>query len=427
MLLASSRISRIAPVLAVACALGLSACSQNPQNGMMLDHAPTGSDENGKKVYAIPTPDASPAPARTPPPATVGPVLRPPNPFPSYGPFDPWYPYPGMRPSATPIAPPSPKPTAPNPSPDKKPWWWPTAKPSARPSAAPSAKPNPPSVTVKPVAPVAPVKPNPPAAAAGRIEVPTNLFAIFTQAFAQAIGVYDNGRLVNPDALPLDGQGFLKIFRERKRNFGSLDLISVIEAAAKELHRDIPATEVVQIGDISDKDGGRLGGHGSHQNGLDADVVYFRKDHRVMPITGSSPGSTGFDEDFVDRKGALVANFDVDANWRMIQILVSTGRIDRIFADQHIKKAFCEYAVAKGMREEWGETLRKLRHWPNHQDHMHVRLTCPPNSKQCRPIAAIPAGDGCAPLLGGRNGVIRTDGELLDPNDHGAVADEHGC
>jgi penicillin-insensitive murein endopeptidase len=108
---------------------------------------------------------------------------------------------------------------------------------------------------------------------------------------------------------------------------------------------------------------------------------------------------TGFDEDFVDAKGRVSSNFDLEANWRLVEVLVSTGRIDRIFVDQNIKREFCEYAVSRGLRPEWTETLRKLRHWENHQDHFHIRLTCPAYSNDCKATAPIPPGDGCDSLL----------------------------
>jgi len=250
--------------------------------------------------------------------------------------------------------------------------------------------------------------------------------------WGQAFGTFDNGHLEKADELPLEGDGYLKVFQERDRGFGSLDLISLIQASSKEIRRDFPAVELVQVGDLAKEKGGNIPGHGSHQNGLDVDIVYFRKDRYVMPKTKSCPGiSTGFCEQHVDPKGRVKANFDVEANWRMIQLLDSSNRLDRIFTDLRLKKVFCEYAVAKGMRAEWGSTLRKLRHWPKHADHMHVRLTCPPNSTKCKPFAALPAGDGCGPLLGAKNtsaAFIRMSGELDeteateipgDPNDGG--------
>ncbi len=251
----------------------------------------------------------------------------------------------------------------------------------------------------------------------------------FTRHYAQAFGVYDRGWLKNPDKLPNTGNGILKLFQPRDRGYGTLDMVSLITAAGKKIHREMPATESLQIGDISDANGGQLGGHGSHQNGLDADIVFLRRNHRSMDPTTQKTTSTGFDEDFVDSRGVVTKNLDIEANWKLIQILVDTGRVDRIFVDHRIKNAFCAYAVANGRRAKWAETLRKLRHWPNHQDHMHLRITCPEKSLDCKPTSAIPEGDGCELLKD--QGEPRTGGfstvpalYIVPPE---SVLDEHGC
>jgi penicillin-insensitive murein endopeptidase len=370
------RLPQIALLLASLGALGLSACAKTPEHGIMTMHLPTPTEtsrEKKSKFYATPAPGTEPKVAASPAPTL--PVKTDPNKW--------------VRPE-------------PSPAPSISPW-----------NPFPIYTPTPPVVV--------PVKP--PATS-------DLLNEIFTRRFAQAFGVYDRGSLEHADKIPLLGEGYLKIFQDRDRGYGTLDLISVIVAAAKEIHRDIPATEAVQVGDVASKMGGRLGRHGSHQNGLDADIAYFKKDHRVMNVARSSAGETGFDEKFVDRRGNVIPNFDIEANWRFIQILVATKQVDRIFADQHIKREFCRYAVAKGMREEWKETLRKIRHWKNHQDHMHVRVTCPPNSPMCKPIPTIPEGDGCDFLLlerSNRPGILRMEGELLPPNEGDVTVDEHGC
>jgi penicillin-insensitive murein endopeptidase len=48
-----------------------------------------------------------------------------------------------------------------------------------------------------------------------------------------------------------------------------------------------------------------------------------------------------------------------------------------------------------GPAREW---LRKVRPWWGHDDHFHVRLSCPPDSPECTPQPALPAGDGCEAL-----------------------------
>lgn len=209
--------------------------------------------------------------------------------------------------------------------------------------------------------------------------------------YEQSIGSYaTDGKLVRADNLKLESEGLVKIFRPRNRGFGSLDLISFLENSARELKRQHPEAEALQVGDTSQEKGGYISGHGSHQNGLDADLVYLRKNRRVMPTDTTN----GFDEEFVVN-GRVTANFDLEGNWKLLTIMASTGRLNRVFVDGKIKKAFCDYTQANGTRAASKEILRMLRPWPNHANHLHVRLSCPAASPNCVPQAAIPAGDGC--------------------------------
>ncbi len=61
----------------------------------------------------------------------------------------------------------------------------------------------------------------------------------------------------------------------------------------------------------------------------------------------------------------------------------------RIFASPAIKKELCATA---GTDRAW---LRKIRPWYGHDDHMHVRLACPPGISGCVDQALPPPGDGC--------------------------------
>ena len=60
-----------------------------------------------------------------------------------------------------------------------------------------------------------------------------------------------------------------------------------------------------------------------------------------------------------------------------------------ILVDPLIKRALCQ--GVRGDRS-W---LKKIRPWPGHADHFHVRLLCPPGATQCVDQAPVPAGDGC--------------------------------
>jgi penicillin-insensitive murein DD-endopeptidase len=209
--------------------------------------------------------------------------------------------------------------------------------------------------------------------------------------FEQAVGFYSNGSLINASQLLSEGPGFLKIIRFRDRAWSSGDLAVVIRSSAEDLLYTFPGSERVQIGDMSAKAGGAIGQHASHQNGLDADIAYLRMDQREQ-----DPDFNGFDEYFV-QDGRLTSNFDLERNWFFLQSLVGTGRVGRIFVDIEIKKTFCDrFGNSPGTPN--AETLRRLRPWPNHANHLHLRITCPKLSPRCVAQDEPAPGDGCAEL-----------------------------
>lgn len=208
---------------------------------------------------------------------------------------------------------------------------------------------------------------------------------------AQAVGFYSNGQLKNADALPLSGVGFVKIFRPRQRRYATYDLVYVLSWAARKLQEIYPSRDRLMIGDMSAMEGGAIGLHASHQNGLDADVAFLRRNQ-----TEQNPeATTGFQEKFVSPAGKVTANFDMERNWAYAKILIESGRVQRMFVDQALKTAFCSHARATGELENAKETLRRIRPYESHEDHFHVRLTCPKNSPDCMAQTEVPPGPGC--------------------------------
>lgn len=206
----------------------------------------------------------------------------------------------------------------------------------------------------------------------------------------QATGFYSNGKLLSGLPLPLEGFGFLKIQRPRKRHYSTHDLIEVIKLTAKMMKDTYPNGERLQIGDMSWQKGGTLSSHKSHQNGLDADIAYFRKDRREQNPELNIP----FDEGFV-KNGKLTANFDVERNWYFFNVMVSTGRVKRLFVDLAIKRAMCAHARGLGIDIEKSETLRRMRIEPLHHDHVHLRINCPKKSPNCQQQLDPPEGSAC--------------------------------
>lgn len=205
----------------------------------------------------------------------------------------------------------------------------------------------------------------------------------------QAVGFYARGSLKNQDQLPLSGDGFIKIMKNRNRAFATSDLVQLIEWAAA-IMVEYHSGERMQIGDMSKSGGKKVGGHKSHQNGLDADIIYFRKNHKEADPSLHN----GFVENFV-RKGKVTKNFDTDRNWELIKLLVGTERVSRIFVDKAIKRHLCKYARKKGELAQHAEALRRLRPYPHHDDHMHLRISCPTTSPRCVKQKEPPMGSGC--------------------------------
>jgi len=230
-----------------------------------------------------------------------------------------------------------------------------------------------------------------------------------TEPSVQSLGFYSRGGLQNPSALDADGVGYIKLFPSRSRQFGSHELIQVISEAARAVSERYPEGERIQVGDLSARQGGKITKHASHQNGLDADLSFYRKNRREQPIDDES----GFDEVFV-RNGRVTENFDIERNWEFFRSLVRSSQVQRIFVDPAIKRLYCVLfeetrAVAlNGIDERFGaaEVLRRLRPYPNHDDHSHIRLYCQTGNEQCVPQEEVVAGTGCSDLryFNGRRG-----------------------
>jgi penicillin-insensitive murein endopeptidase len=89
------------------------------------------------------------------------------------------------------------------------------------------------------------------------------------------------------------------------------------------------------------------------------------------------------------------ARLDVDpktwthARTELIRTAGQDPAVERIFVNAAIKKAMCREA---GPDRTW---LSKVRPWWGHDYHFHVRITCPPDSPECKPQAPPEPGDGC--------------------------------
>ena len=219
-----------------------------------------------------------------------------------------------------------------------------------------------------------------------------SLPAISEDITSEPIGYYSSGSLTNGVGLPDSGPGYMKLFLQRHRAWGTQEMITMIIRSAADMNKLFPDMDRLQVGDISQEGGGDVSDlHSSHQNGQDVDLTYYRKNQIEQPINHVN----GFSEQMVINN-RLSKNFDTARNWEFIKRLHQNGDVQRIFVDPVIKKEFCRFARTKNELIRHDEILRSLRTLENHADHMHVRLRCPPQARVCVSQEDPPAGTGCS-------------------------------
>lgn len=208
----------------------------------------------------------------------------------------------------------------------------------------------------------------------------------------EIIGFYSNGSQQKVDSVLAHDLSIQKLFRSRGMHYTSVEMRDLLEDLNLYLKNKFSDVEVLQVGDLSAQNGGRIPRHASHQNGLDADVVYLRENRRVQDINAPE-----WIEDFI-RGNAVSANFHTERNWEAFMYLVDKYPIGRIFVDIVVKRHLCEYATRTNQLQKplARETLRRLRGANLHRTHFHVRLKCPPHQDRCVEQVEPPAGTGCA-------------------------------
>jgi penicillin-insensitive murein endopeptidase len=200
------------------------------------------------------------------------------------------------------------------------------------------------------------------------------------------IGFYSKGCLAGGEALPINGPTWQVMRLSRNRNWGHPELIKFLKRlSAKGAKLGWPG---LLVGDMSQPRGGpMITGHASHQVGLDADIWLTPMPNRELTREER--------EEMSATMAVAPSRLDVDhsvwtpAHAALIKAAAEDPKVQRVFVNAAIKKALCRGAGNDG---EW---LDKVRPYWGHDYHFHVRLTCPPDSPDCKPQDPVPPGEGC--------------------------------
>jgi len=201
----------------------------------------------------------------------------------------------------------------------------------------------------------------------------------------RVLGAHGAGCIAGAVAMPLEGPGWEVVRAARNRFWGHPALVATLQSVgAAARAQGLPP---IWIGDLGQPRGGPMPwGHSSHQIGLDADIwldvsprgatpAGVRDRHEVPSLV--QPGGMSVDP----------ARYTERHAWLM-RIAAEQPAVERIFINPAIKQALCRNHAG----EPW---LRRVRPWPGHDSHFHIRLRCPAGQPACQDQAPIPPGDGC--------------------------------
>ncbi len=207
----------------------------------------------------------------------------------------------------------------------------------------------------------------------------------------RSIGKYDKGCVAGAVQLPADGPTWEVMRPSRNRAWGQPVLIAAIERLAESMPKTSGWSGLL-VGDLGQPRGGPMvTGHASHQIGLDADIWVVPMPERRLSVQ---------ERDNLPARSIVTADGNgVDAAvWnpsyrRLYEAAARVPELARMFVNAAIKRQLCREA---GADRDW---LRKVRPWWGHDDHFHIRLTCPPGQTLCENQNPPPAGDGCGAEL----------------------------
>lgn len=173
--------------------------------------------------------------------------------------------------------------------------------------------------------------------------------------------------------------------------WGLGSLVGLLDRAARAVHKRWSGA-VLSVGDLSKNGGGEIDRHASHESGRDADVAFYVKDAHGKPL---------YADHFVPFGGNGAARtwpgatFDDARNWALVAALVSDPltHVSHIFVSNALRARLLAFAaraaVAPEVQAHAAATMAQPHGSLPHDDHFHVRVSCPAQMQGCVENPAI--------------------------------------
>ena len=194
---------------------------------------------------------------------------------------------------------------------------------------------------------------------------------------SESVGSPSSGELLRGQRLP-PGRGYE--IRASDRAYATDETVRAIVNAFAHLRRIDPRAPRLAVHDLSLRHGGRMTEHKSHQSGRDADIAY--------PQTQCTHGTCGF-------RRLLPSELDAGRAFSLLRYWLERDMLEAVFVDYRLQAPLYRYARDHGASAQelrhWFQypqgrdcPLGIIRHFPKHDDHMHVRFACPPSDADCK-------------------------------------------
>ncbi|HOU52536.1 MAG TPA: penicillin-insensitive murein endopeptidase [Myxococcota bacterium] len=208
-----------------------------------------------------------------------------------------------------------------------------------------------------------------------------------------SIGTPTTGFVVSCRMLPEEGPGHyvLPEHRQRRTRCATDDLVEALLRAADRVGRDHPGARLA-VGNLGRDGGGDLPWSVSHNSGRDADLGFYLMDDAGRPYEARS--LIPLDARGEGTEDGRPVRFDVPRNWALVKALLTdpTIQVQWLFLSNPLKKRLLAHARSRKERPDLvaraEEALAQPRRSGPHNDHLHLRISCPPDDvlEGCRDI-----------------------------------------
>ena len=195
--------------------------------------------------------------------------------------------------------------------------------------------------------------------------------------------------------------------------WGLSSLVGAIERAAREVHRRFPDA-VLSVGHLSRHGGGEVDRHASHESGRDADVGFYVKNVTGKPLLAEHMVPFQADGTASSWPGA---RFDDARNWAFVAALLGDGHVhvSHLFIASPLRARLLAFAArsgaSQGLRNHAAEVLMQPHGALPHDDHFHVRISCPPGMSACIEFPTRPKTRKLEPARGAKATGSTTPGQ----------------